>query len=241
MKKFIIIFLLYFQQTYAEEVNLVLKDNIEISGILKVINKEAPSVLLLHQCNRDQKMWIPYTKELNSLGFNTLTFDMRGYGESKKDGFVLTEDNYNETTVHQRNDILEINTFWRRKLPDSKFRVVIGASCGGAHSVKTLITNNDIKAMILLSPSLREHWIEKKYLAQYRNRKEIPIFVVASEDDKNAVNAINELFTPNISSVSQKRIYKGHVHGEPLFALDPTLIKNSLNWLQRTTKKDLIH
>lgn len=41
-----------------------------------------PGVLLLHQSNRDRKSWYGEAAQLSAAGFNTVTLDMRGYGES---------------------------------------------------------------------------------------------------------------------------------------------------------------
>jgi pimeloyl-ACP methyl ester carboxylesterase len=44
--------------------------------------KPGPGVLLLHQSNRDRKSWSAVAAQLAAAGINTLTLDMRGFGES---------------------------------------------------------------------------------------------------------------------------------------------------------------
>src|SRR5271154_472935 len=44
--------------------------------------KSGPGVLLLHQCNRQRKVWDDLAGQLTSAGLNVLTFDLRGFGES---------------------------------------------------------------------------------------------------------------------------------------------------------------
>src|SRR3984957_20400613 len=44
--------------------------------------KPGPGVLLLHQSNRTRDSWDGVARKLASAGINTLTLDMRGYGES---------------------------------------------------------------------------------------------------------------------------------------------------------------
>jgi pimeloyl-ACP methyl ester carboxylesterase len=44
--------------------------------------KSGPGVLLLHQSNRDRKSWDEEAAQLAAAGFNTLTLDLRGFGES---------------------------------------------------------------------------------------------------------------------------------------------------------------
>jgi predicted alpha/beta hydrolase len=44
--------------------------------------KPGPGVLLLHQGNRTRHSWDDLAEQLAAAGINTLTLDMRGYGES---------------------------------------------------------------------------------------------------------------------------------------------------------------
>jgi alpha-beta hydrolase superfamily lysophospholipase len=44
--------------------------------------KPGPGVLLLHQGNRTRKAWDELAGQLAAAGINTLTLDMRGFGES---------------------------------------------------------------------------------------------------------------------------------------------------------------
>ena len=44
--------------------------------------RPGPGVLLLHQINRDRKSWDPVAAQLAAAGMNTLTLDLRGFGES---------------------------------------------------------------------------------------------------------------------------------------------------------------
>ena len=46
--------------------------------------KPGPGVLLLHQSNRTRKSWDQLASQLAAAGFNTLTLDLRGFGESDK-------------------------------------------------------------------------------------------------------------------------------------------------------------
>ena len=44
--------------------------------------KPGPGVLLLHQSNRTRDAWDGVARQLAAAGINTLTLDMRGFGES---------------------------------------------------------------------------------------------------------------------------------------------------------------
>src|SRR5450631_663528 len=49
--------------------------------------ESGPGVLLLHQCNRQRKVWDKLAQQLATAGINVLTFDLRGFGESGGDRF----------------------------------------------------------------------------------------------------------------------------------------------------------
>ena len=44
--------------------------------------KPGPGVLLLHQCNRQRKVWDGLAQQLAAAGIQVLTLDLRGFGES---------------------------------------------------------------------------------------------------------------------------------------------------------------
>ena len=49
--------------------------------------RPGPGVLLLHQCNRQRKVWDGLAQQLATSGINVLTLDYRGFGESGGDRF----------------------------------------------------------------------------------------------------------------------------------------------------------
>jgi pimeloyl-ACP methyl ester carboxylesterase len=49
-----------------------------------------PGVLLLHQCNRQRKVWDALAQQLAVAGLNVLTLDLRGFGESSGARFDMS-------------------------------------------------------------------------------------------------------------------------------------------------------
>src|SRR5215469_4634436 len=48
-------------------------------------DKPGPGVLLLHQCNRQRRIWDGLALQLQAAGINVLTLDLRGFGQSGGD------------------------------------------------------------------------------------------------------------------------------------------------------------
>jgi len=63
-------------------VDLTTSDGILLKATYFAAAKPGPGVLLLHQFNRTRKSWDEVATQLAAAGINTLTLDMRGYGES---------------------------------------------------------------------------------------------------------------------------------------------------------------
>src|SRR5690242_10452158 len=63
-------------------VDLKAADGTPLKATYFAAAKPGPGVLLLHQSNRDRKSWDPVAAQLATAGINTLTLDMRGFGES---------------------------------------------------------------------------------------------------------------------------------------------------------------
>ena len=69
-------------------VNLKTSDGAILKGTYFAAAKPGPGVLLLHQSNRDRKSWDSVAAQLANAGINTLTLDMRGFGERDRKSVV---------------------------------------------------------------------------------------------------------------------------------------------------------
>src|SRR5436309_13924245 len=63
-------------------VDLTAPDGTSLKGTYFAAGKPGPGVLLLHQCNRQRKVWDDLATRLAAAGINVMTLDLRGYGES---------------------------------------------------------------------------------------------------------------------------------------------------------------
>lgn len=63
-------------------VDLKAADGTPLKATYFAAQRPGPGVLLLHQINRDRKSWDSVAAQLAAAGINTLTLDLRGFGES---------------------------------------------------------------------------------------------------------------------------------------------------------------
>src|SRR5215472_17027934 len=69
-------------------VDLTASDGTTLKATYFSSGKPGPGVLLLHQCNRQRKVWDGLARQLSAAGINVLTFDYRGFGESEGEPFA---------------------------------------------------------------------------------------------------------------------------------------------------------
>ncbi len=69
-------------QPLPRVVELKASDDTLLKATYFAAGKPGPGVLLLHQSNRDRKSWDGVAAQFVAAGFNTLTLDMRGFGDS---------------------------------------------------------------------------------------------------------------------------------------------------------------
>ena len=64
-------------------VYLTSADRTKLKGEFFSAANPGPGVLLLHQCNKDRKIWDGLAQQLAASGVNVLTFDLRNFGDSE--------------------------------------------------------------------------------------------------------------------------------------------------------------
>jgi len=221
----------------AEFVQIQMDDGHTIVADVKTPNQSRVSVLLMHQCNRNQTMWEPVVRRLNAAGISTMTVDFRGYGRSKSAAFDI-EASYEKSTQLFRQDIDNIYDAWLEHTPGASKRGVGGASCGGGMASLLASQHKDIKALMLFSAALRPYWFPVENWETLNARRDLPVLGIISIKDTNAngqkaIIATERVLAASRSENTQFIRYNGRLHGEPLFAHDPSLPDVMTNWLVR--------
>ncbi len=222
-------------EAQVENISIPVADGLVLAADYHPGPPDGPAVLLLHQCNRDRRMWQPLREELLTRGFSVMTVDFRGYGDSRTDEFDV-EDSWDRNPPYFRSDIGFAYTRFQELTAGATHSVVIGASCGGGIATHLAANHTEIDALALFSPSLRELWLPTEDWARLADRSDLPILGVASEEDTNSWNAVQRVFTTSGASDSQLALYKGRIHGEPLFEHDPALAAYIADWVVRALK-----
>src|ERR1700722_2349872 len=69
-------------EVIKKDVDIKAPDGVNLKGTYFSAGRPGPAMLLLHQCNMDRHAWDGLAEDLAGNGFNVLTIDYRGFGES---------------------------------------------------------------------------------------------------------------------------------------------------------------
>ena len=228
------------QSSLAKSVKIRMDDGHIIVADVRTPNNSNASVLLMHQCNRDQTMWAPVVQKLNAAGIGTMTVDFRGYGQSKSAAFDI-EASYEKSTQLFSRDIGRIYNAWLEHSSGAVMRGVGGASCGGGMAALLASQYKDIKALMLFSAALRPYWFPKENWQLLTARPNLPVLGIVSINDINAHGQKATIATERVLGASRSENtqlirYNGRLHGEPLFAHDSSLPDVMTRWFARVLK-----
>jgi dienelactone hydrolase len=214
-------------------VDLTAADGTKLKATYFSADKPGPGVLLLHQCNRQRKIWDGLAQQLAAAGINVLTLDYRGFGESG--GIAVdkaTPQQAQEAQAKWPSDI-DLALQYLQAQRDVKRDIigVGGASCGVNNSVQAARRHPEVKSLVLLSGNTDLNG--RNFL---REDKNLPVFFAYADDDefKPSITAIQWLYA--ITADPSKRLvqYPNGGHGADMFRLHPDLPNQIVDWYTTT-------
>jgi dienelactone hydrolase len=218
-------------------VDLTAADGTKLKATYFAAAKPGPGVLLLHQCNRQRKVWDGLAQQLAAVGINVLTLDYRGFGESGGDPFDKLP----------RGQMAQIQA---EKWPsdfDTAFRYLVsqpgvtretigvgGASCGVNNSVQIARRHPEVRSLMLLSGNTDLNG--RQFL---RNSATVPVFFSVADDDEfpPTVLAIEWLYSLTSNPGKTFVHYATGGHGADMFPVHPELPGIIVDWYVTTLIK----
>lgn len=225
------------QRPVGSVLDLTAPDGTNLKATYFAAAKPAPGVLLLHQCNRQRKVWDELAQQLAAAGINVLTLDLRGFGESS--GTPLDKMTPQEAALAQQKWPGDIDAAFRYLVsqPGVKHDVigVGGASCGVNNSIQTARRHpQEVKSLVLLSGGT--DLSGRQFL---RQEAQVPVLFSVADDDEfpPTVEVMPWLFS--LSSNPGKRFvhYAKGGHGADMFTVHPELRGVIVDWYVTTLIK----
>ncbi len=199
--------------------------------------KPGPGVLLLHQCNRQRKVWDELAGQLTAAGINVLTFDLRGFGESGGTRFDKLTPQENAKIQKER---------WPGDI-DAAFEYLIaqpgvtgdvigvgGASCGVDNSIQTARRHpQQVKSLVLLSGGT--DLTGRQFLREARQPE---LFAVADDDEfRPTIEVMPWLYSLSSNPGKKYVHYATGGHGSDIFKVHPELRQIIVDWYVTTLIK----
>lgn len=215
-------------------VDIAAPDGLKLKATYFSAKNPGPGVLLLHQCNRQRKVWDGLARQLAAAGVSVLTFDYRGYGES---GGVRYDKLPPQEAGRLQREIWpgDIDAAFQYLLsqPGVKRDLIGagGASCGVQNSVRLARQHPEVKSLVLLSgPTDADgrHFL--------RDAKNLPVFFAIADDDEfpDSIIAIQWLYSLDANPGKKFIHYPTGGHGADMFAARPDLIDQIVEWYATT-------
>ena len=211
--------------------DLTAADGTNLKATYFAAGRPGPGVLLLHQCNRQRKVWDELAKQMAASGLNVLTVDFRGFGESGGTPLdKLTQE--------------EITKVFEEKFPgdvDTAFQYLVaqpgvsrdmvgagGASCGVNQAVQLARRHEEVKSLVLLSEGT-----DKDGRQFLRDSPKLPLFMAAADDDEDVgvVEIMQWLFSLSPNPANKFEHYASGGHGVEMFAAHKELPGEIVTWL----------
>jgi dienelactone hydrolase len=214
-------------------VDLTAADGTKLKATYFSASSPGPGVLLLHQCNRQRKVWDGLAQQLAASGINVLTLDYRGFGESGGIPFdKATPQQVQEAQAKWPGDI-DVALQYLEQQPGVKRDTigVGGASCGVNNSVQTARRHSEVKSLVLLSGNTDLNG--RNFL---RNDRTVAVFFAYADDDpfKPSITAIQWMYSITADPSKKLVRYPNGGHGADIFLVHPDLPNQIVDWYVTT-------
>jgi dienelactone hydrolase len=223
-------------QLHAEKVvNLRARDGTNLKATFFPAASSAPGVLLLHQCNRQRKVWDELGARLAESGINVLTLDYRGFGESGGTPWEkLPSQERMQVMIEKWPEDVDVALEYLESQPGVKKDVIGagGASCGVNQSIQAARRHPEVRSLVLLSGSTGREG--REFL---RKAAKVPLFASAADDDGGAVEIMQWLYSLSQNPGSRFVHYSDGGHGVDMFAAHKELPGLIQEWFVTTLVK----
>lgn len=207
----------------AQTVKIESADKALLIGTFLAAEKaNSPALLLLHQWQSDRHSYDDFAKRMQAKGFNVLSIDGRGFGESKKtaDGKPIAPVRTDAAVKAMLGDVDAAFAYLtRQKNVDPAKIGIVGASYGSSLALIYAADHPNVAAVALLSPGLNYfgNMPTEPAVKRYGER---PLFLVAAEDDVESAECVRQLFKAD--KAARQMIYPSGGHGTELFKVPAT-------------------
>jgi dienelactone hydrolase len=210
-------------------------DGTTLKGTFFAAAKPGPGVLLLHQCNKDRKIWDPLPEQLATAGINVLTFDLRNFGDSE--GKPFSQLTPQEAGASAQKWFADAEAAYGYLVSQEGVKKDViglgGASCGVNNAIQTAMHHPEVKSMVLLAGPTN---LEGRNFLRKLNA---PILFGYADDDEFPDTILETEWLYDLSRNPGKRLvrYPNGGHGAEIFTVHPDFVGVIKDWYVTTLLK----
>ncbi len=200
-------------------VDLTSADGTKLKGTFFSAGKPGPGVLLLHQCNKDRKIWDGLAQQLAASGVNVLTFDLRNFGESEGEPFDKLTPQEAQALAQKWPADVDAAFGYLVSQPGVKRDAIGlgGASCGVNNSVQAARRHPEVKSLVLLAGSTN---LDGRAFLRNSN---LPVLYGFADDDEFPTSLLTTKWLYALTPNPGKQLvrYPNGGHGAEIFKVHP--------------------
>jgi len=217
-------------------VDLTAADGTVLKATFFAAAKPGPGVIMLHQCNRQRKVWDDLAASLSASGINVLTLDFRGFGDSggtPLDKLTPEQAGKDMEQIWPGDVDLALRYLESQPGVNHDFIGAEGASCGVNQAVQLARRHAEVKSLVLLSESTDR--VGREFL---RKSPKLPLFMAAADDDPDPGVVEIMQWLGDLSPDPSNRFvhYTTGGHGVEMFAAHKELPGMIVEWFHATLK-----
>lgn len=219
------------QPESSRDVSITTSDGVVLAATLYAAPAGSPGLVLVHGLGSSRHAWDNFAQKARRAGFGVVSFDIRGHGQSvKQGGGEITHRTFTtEDWLGALADIDAARAFLVKQGADPENTVVIGASMGANLALHYAVKHRDVPAVVMISPGLDYKGVTtREKMAELGER---PVLLMTSTGDSYSAASCSTL-KPLAAGHCELREYAGTAHGTDLFDFAPSAVEQIFVWLE---------
>ncbi|MBS3060725.1 MAG: alpha/beta fold hydrolase [DPANN group archaeon] len=207
-------------------VNFVTTDGVAIFGTLYSNSDTNRSVVLVHMLSSDRKAYEDFARQLQQQGFNALSIDMRGHGQSTmqiRSWQIMGPPDFQNSVRDIEAAVQYLEN--QGMQPDA----LVGASIGANLALIYGAISQGTKKIVLLSPGIDYRGVNIGPVApEYKSAA----FLIAAFDDEYSASTVQTIDNAMKNQDNKIRIFESGGHGTNLLTTQPGVKQEIIDWLK---------
>jgi dienelactone hydrolase len=202
-------------------------DGFTLKGTFYSIDKPGPGVLLLQACEGDRHVYDHLAGMLNTAGYNVLSFDLRGFGESRAGEYADFAAQRQKIMDRMPGDIdAALSLLTSQSTVNPRALGIVASDCSVNQAVHAARRHAEIRTLVAFSGGT-----DAEGEAYLKDSPKITVLGIASDEDSSAA-AIKKLVASSASHDSQVEMLSGAGHAAAIFAKQPDVEPDIVIWFR---------